>query len=81
MPMAHVRPFLKQVLTDRAFRDKLTAAASEADRTAILADYGYEFSDAEFEEGYNSTLVGLQFEEDANRLKEFKLMWDMLRRL
>lgn len=81
MPMAHVRPFLKQVLTDKTFRDKLVAAAGAADRATILAEYGYEFSDAEFEEGYNATLVGLQFEEDANRLKEFKLMWDMLRRM
>lgn len=81
MPMAHVRPFLKQVLTDKVFRDKLISAASEADRTAVLAEYGYEFSAAEFEEGYNATLVGLQFEDDANRLKEFKLMWDMLHRM
>jgi len=79
--MAHVRPFLKQILTDKTFRDKLISTSNAADRAEVLAKYGYEFSDTEFEEGYNATLVGLQFEDDANRLKEFKLMWDMLRRL
>lgn len=81
MPMAHVRPFLKRVLLDKDLRDALMAAANGEGRANILAREGFEFTDEEFEDGYRATLVGLQFEVDADRLKEFKLMWDMLRRM
>ncbi len=81
MPMAHVRPFLKRVLLDKDLRDRLLAADNGAQRAVILAQEGFDFTDEEFEDGYRATLVGLQFEADADRLKEFKLMWDMLRRM
>ncbi|EPR42370.1 bacteriocin propeptide, TIGR03798 family [Desulfovibrio sp. X2] len=81
MPMAHVRPFLKQALTDKELRDRLLAASNGAERVEILAAEGYEFTDEEFEEGYRGVLTSLQFERDADQLKEFKLMWDMLRRV
>jgi len=81
MPMADVRPFLKRVLSDKDLRDRLLAAKDGAERSAILQQEGFEFTDAEFEDGYRATLVGLQHETDADMLKEFKLMWDMLRRM
>lgn len=81
MPMADVRPFLKRVLLDKELRDRLLAAADGKERALILQQEDFEFTDEEFEDGYRATLVGLQFEADADRLKEFKLMWDMLRRM
>ena len=81
MPMAHVRPFLKRVLLDTKLRDALMSAANGEERASVLLQEGFEFTDEEFEDGYRATLVGLQFEADADRLKEFKLMWDMLRRM
>lgn len=81
MPMAHVRPFLKRILLDKELRDRLLAAADGKERALILQHEDFEFTDEEFEDGYRATLVGLQFEADADRLKEFKLMWDMLKRM
>lgn len=70
--------FIKRGMEDKLFRDRLNKTSDTSEIQGILSDQNYNFSYSEFEDAFNKSLTECQAEDNANRLKEFKVWWDLL---
>lgn len=61
--------FIKKVQQDKEFRGELFQVKDDAEYQAFLKGKDLEFSNFEFEEGYNMLLTECQYEEDHDSLQ------------
>lgn len=80
MPIADARKFLFEVMQNTALRDALNEANGEAERQAVLAEAGFQFTMQEFEEAWRNELTTCQTEELASQLHEVNQWWQILQR-
>lgn len=78
MTIASAKTFIRTGMTDHELRRQLNQTADIKGLKKVLSEKEYSFSVHEFEEAFNTILFQCQFEEDAQRLSEFKLWWDFL---
>jgi predicted ribosomally synthesized peptide with nif11-like leader len=76
--MADVKKFVHRVMNDPELRMKLNKAESREERDAILQEAGFSFTAEEFDEGVRAIDVTLQSTDDATKLNDVKIWWDML---
>ena len=65
-------------MRDKSLRDRLNGSADTEEVFAILESEGLAFDNSEFDEAYHHLLTQCHEEEEAERLKEFKMWWDLL---
>ena len=80
MTIANAKKFIDRGMADDQFRGELNGTDSISELYRTLNDSGLPFSPEEFEEAFRNRLVQCQFEEQADRLREFKMWWDLLHR-
>jgi hypothetical protein len=78
MTIGNALTFIKRGQKDGTLRERLNAANSAHELDEVLASENITFSAHDFDEAYHHRLTECQEEEDADRLKEFKLWWDLL---
>ena len=78
MTIGNALNFIERGLEDRALRERLNGAASAAELQSVLDDEKLVFSAHDFDEAYHHRLTQCREAEAADRLKEFKLWWDLL---
>ena len=78
MTVENAKRFIRQAMQDKDLRDKLNSAAGPEEIAAILEEQNIPFTYPEFDEGFNNLLTGCQTAEDADRLREFRMWWEMI---
>ena len=78
MALHQAKRFITVAMEDAELRDRMNSAPSVDALLAVVAGYGFPFTPQELEEAYTNRLTLCQFEEQADRLKEFKQWWDLL---
>lgn len=81
MTIGNALTFIKRGMIDEELREKLNTASNMETCDGILAEEGLGFSRHDFEEAYHNQLTLCQTAEQADRLKEFKLWWELLSQL
>jgi hypothetical protein len=79
MSRADAVTFIKTAMTDPELRKKIDRSATSEERTAVLKEYELKFTEFEFQDGFNNLLTRCQEEGDADRLREFRMWWDLTR--
>ena len=80
MTIANAKEFIKRGMRDQELRDRLNGALTVDELYRTLGENELVFSPEELEEAYSNGLTLCQFEEQADRLKEFRMWWDLLHR-
>jgi hypothetical protein len=78
MTIGNALTFIKRGQEDGALRARLNAANSPHELEAVLSEEKFVFSSHDFDEAYHHRLTECQEEEEADRLKEFKMWWELL---
>ena len=78
MTIGNAKSFIKRGMAEPELRKSLNQTTTRTQLNQILAEQNLKFSLAEFNDAYTNTLINIQFEDDANQLKEFKMWWDLL---
>ena len=81
MTVSNALQFIDRGLEDSALRKRLNTASSSSEINDIFADEKLLFSGDEFAKAFYLKLTECQEEESADRLKEFKMWWDLLIKL
>lgn len=81
MTIGNALKFIDTGMEDSALRARLNSAESIAERNAVLSEVRLSFSEHDFDEAYHHRLTQCQELEAADRLREFKLWWDLLARI
>lgn len=77
MTIGNAKEFIKRGMQDRDLRSRVLAASDDASLQAVLASEGLFFSDHDFDEAFHNLLTQCQYEEQADRLREFRMFWEM----
>ena len=78
MTIANAKSFIKRGMADPELRKRLNRTSTRTQLNRILTEQSLMFSFSEFNDAYTNTLIQCQFEDDANRLKAFRMWWDLL---
>jgi hypothetical protein len=78
MTIGNALTFINRGQEDKALRSRLNAANNPDELNEILTAEKLTFSAHDFDEAYHHQLTQCQEEEEADRLKEFKMWWDLL---
>lgn len=78
MTIGNALAFIKRGYEDDALRKRLNSAASMAELEDILVKEKLMFSAHDFDEAYHHSLTLCQEVEEADKLSEFKMWWDLL---
>ena len=81
MTVSNALQFIDRGLEDSALRKRLNIASSSSEINDILADEKLLFSGDEFAQAFYQQLTECKETENADRLKEFKMWWDLLLQL
>ena len=81
MTVSNALQFIDRGLEDSALRKRLNIASSSSEINDILADEKLLFSGDEFAQAFYQQLTECKETENADRLKEFKMWWDLLLKL
>lgn len=81
MTIGNALRFIEQGIEDSLLRERLNHVSTAADLNKVLETEKLIFSPHDFDEAFHSRLVKCQEAEDADRLKEFKMWWDLLQQL
>ena len=79
MSRADAVTFIKTAMTNHKLRKQIDTCTTPEEREAVLKEHGLHFTEFEFQDGFNNLLTQCQEEEDGNRLKEFRMWWDLTR--
>lgn len=81
MTVSNALQFIDRGLEDNALRKRLNIASGSSEINDILAREKLPFSEDEFTQAFYQQLTKCQEAETADRLKEFRLWWNLLLRL
>lgn len=78
MSVGNAKMFISRGLLDSSLRNELNCAASIENLDLALANLGLRFSSSDFDEAYNHEVLQCQFEDQSDRLAEFRMWWELL---
>jgi hypothetical protein len=78
MTIGNALRFIECAFEDRALRDRLNAATSSKERDEVLTGENLLFSAHDFDEAFHHRLTQCQEAEEAEKLRELKMWWDLL---
>lgn len=78
MSIGNAKKFIIRGMEDQELRNKLNRAPTIEALQAVLEEAGLTFSTYEFEDAYNNSRTECQFEEQADKLSEFRMWWELL---
>jgi hypothetical protein len=78
MTIGNAMTFIDRGMKEETLRKRLNAAPCELERQDVLNGEALLFSAHDFDEAFHHRLTQCQEREDAERLREFKLWWDLL---
>ena len=77
MSIGSAGKFIQNAMNDKKLRAGINAATSAEGVQLFLKERKLPFIYSEFDEAYHNLLTGCQHAEQADRLKEFKMWWDL----
>jgi hypothetical protein len=81
MTIGNAMAFIKRGMSDDELRGRLNSAPNVKVRDEILSDERLQFSQHEFEEAFRNQLTLCQQAQSADKLREFKMWWELLTQL
>lgn len=78
MTIGNAIKFIKRGLYDSELRKSLNSASNISELNDVLKNEALTFSEHDFDEAFHHSLSQCQEEEQAERIKEFKLWWELL---
>lgn len=78
MTIGNALGFIERGLNDSELRKRLNAAGSPKECEDVLSEENLTFSSHDFDEAFHHRLTQCQAEEEADRIKEFRMWWDLL---
>lgn len=70
--------FIERGLLDSELRRRLNAASTAEECKRVLREEALDFSPHDFDEAFHHRLTQCQEAEEADRIKEFRMWWDLL---
>lgn len=77
MTIGNALGFIERGLNDIDFRKRINSAQGPENLKEILKAEDLLFTDHHFDEAWHNRLIKCQEAEDGERLKEFKLWWEL----
>lgn len=78
MSIGNAEMFISRGLINSSLRKELNCAVSIENLHTSLSNMGLRFSKSEFDEAYNNAVLQCQFEDQSDRLAEFRMWWELL---